>query len=222
MPVRARSRCSSEAIHSLPCRAGLLELAQVRVPALPDQAAFLQGERRLVLQGLFKEFLKVRERSDLLGERAQEGAVQGSEGLREPRQAAQEAPQGDEVAGVGHAEGRAAGEPLQVPHALQAPPQPVPGGRGVHQGGHRLLAAEDGLAVEQRAKHPLAEQAGAHRACVVASSVAKSEPRVVRSCAVSKSSRVATAVGSSSIASPVTRRWIRVRCASDSPWVSRR
>ena len=49
-----------------------------------------------------------------------------------------------------------------------------------------------------------------------------SEPRLDRSAAVSNSSRVATAVGSSSIASPGTSRWIRVRCASDSPCVSAR
>ena len=140
----------------------LLELPQIRIPALPDQPAFPEDERRLVLEGLFKEFLKVGERRDLLGEGAQQGAAEGSERLREPRQAAQKAPQGDEVPGVGDAEGGAAGEALQVPHALQAPPEPVPGGRGVDQGGDRLLAAEDGLAVEQRAKHPLAEQAGAH------------------------------------------------------------
>ncbi len=49
-----------------------------------------------------------------------------------------------------------------------------------------------------------------------------SEPRLDRSAAVSNSSRVATAVGSRSIASPGTSRWIRVRCARDSPCVSAR
>ncbi len=141
----------------------VLELAQLVVPGLPDEAAVPQRQRRLVLQGLFKQFLKVGQRGDLLAERGEERRPQCPQLLREPGQSRQKASQGDQVARVRDAQRRPAGEPLEIANSGQALPEGLAGRRGVHEGRHRLLPPEDRLAVEQRPQHPLTEQPRPHR-----------------------------------------------------------
>ena len=123
MPVRSRSRRSSEAIQSRASRAARLRSRELRVPVLADQAALAQRERRLVLERLVEELVQRGRRGDVLG--------RGRRGAARPRRAEVlpelgQAPRGSRAARRGPARGpapRAArlGEALEIAHAAQAP-----------------------------------------------------------------------------------------------------
>ena len=121
MPVRSRSRCSSEAIHSRASRADRLSSRELRVPALADQAALPQGERRLVLERLVEQLLSAGGAvmsSASVGEERRRRALRGPPAGRAARPRKPRSPTRSRA--WADAEGGAAGEPLEVADAAQA------------------------------------------------------------------------------------------------------
>ena len=87
---------------------------ELGVPALADHAAVVEREGRLVLERRRQELVQVVERRQLAGRLGDRGSRERGREAPDVLQRRQAAAKADQVAGVGLAERRAAGQPLEV------------------------------------------------------------------------------------------------------------
>jgi hypothetical protein len=118
---------------------------------------------RLVHEGLGQERAQVVERGQRRPRLREGGRGEAGRRLRERGHRVQAQAQPHEIAGVGDAEGGAGGQPFQVAHAPQQPPERPARLRRLHERLHRVLTGGDGVPVEQRLEDPAAQQTGPHR-----------------------------------------------------------
>jgi hypothetical protein len=141
----------------------LLELPQLGVPALPDETALAELERRGHLQRFLQQLLQSRRRDQILRHGSAERRVEGRQLLAERGKMAERCAEADQVPGMRDTERGAAREPLEVADAVEALPERGPDGRRLGERADRVVAPPDLRQVEQRAQEPLAEQTRAHR-----------------------------------------------------------
>src|SRR5437899_12392774 len=131
----ARALALLEAADPLACLARILDQHRERVtPALADEPALVQDERRLVDQRLLEQSEKRVERRDLVARGRQQrrgGLAQMRADLRERLKARA---QPDQLAGVSDAERGAARQSLEVAHVREPPAARGARGRGGEQG----------------------------------------------------------------------------------------
>src|SRR6266446_3583152 len=99
----------------------------------------------------------------LVGEARQQPARRRRDRAAQLREGRERDPEPDEVPRVGDAHRGAPGEPLDVAHPLEPPPDGVAGRRRRDERLDRVLALPDHLRIEERPEQPLAQEPGAHR-----------------------------------------------------------
>ena len=144
------------AVHDVP------QAVHFLVVAVPDEAAFPDGEGRLVADGGADVGADLRQVLQLPGQLRQPAAGEGRQLFPQGGQPLNGGPEGHQVPAAGGAVDDAADEPLHVPQPRHGGDEFFSGNGVLHQRRHGGVALDDGGDTQQRPLQPAAEHPASH------------------------------------------------------------